>query len=384
MSDGAPMGAIEKRRRVRRLAVIWPGLGVAAIVMLAVAFRVFYENSRRPSSDFMTFRASGVALLNGSDLYGITPPQIFANLNPPFATLLFVPLAAMPVSAALVCWGAFIVACLLGAAVVMTRTLRQPFLLIAPLVVLFHPTIVAVAVGQMGIPLLLVLTLAWSADRRQAARLTGLAIGVAVALKMFMAVILVSLCIRRQWRTLAWSAAGAGIATAIGLLLVGLDGYRGWLGALQTPHVIEFPSNASLLGLFRRRVADPWLANALWMIAATILGLATVALLWRVRDDTDRSWGIASAAAILLSPLGWIYYFPILTPALVALWTRGSRIARLALVLLMVPVIQSQPFAAEWLTGTLVVSLIACAAGSPPARQQPQGVSTISHEINLC
>ena len=197
----------------------------------------------------------------------------------------------------------------------------------------------------MGIPLLLVLTLAWSADRRQAARLAGLAIGLAVALKVFMAVILVSLCIRRQWRTLAWSAAGAGIATAVGLR-ARRRRRLSWMapGALQSATDDRVSVERLAPGICSVGASPIHRLSTcyLWMMAATIVGLATVALLWRVRDDTDRSWGDCGGGGHLAFPLGWIYYFPILTPALVALWTRGSRIALSSRSsLLMVPVLQS-------------------------------------------
>jgi hypothetical protein len=98
-----------------------------------------------------------------------------------------------------------------------------------------------------------------------------------------------------------------------------------WIGRGAPPHTVEFPLNASVLGLIRRNVADPGLANAIWLGGAMALGVVVVALLGRVRDDVDRSWGIALAAGLLLSPLGWICYFPILMPPLLALRRRGSR-----------------------------------------------------------
>jgi glycosyl transferase family 87 len=336
---------------------------VSAALILFVLGAFYVSIGRAPTSDFMTFRAAGAALLRGGDIYAVIPPQDAPNLNPPFAALLFVPLAAVSISAALAIWASCIVACLAGAAAVISRTLRQPFTVVASVAAVLHPTLVAVAIGQMGIPLLLILTVAWAAHRRQVARLTGLAIGLAVALKIFVAVLLVSLCIRREWRALAWAVVAAGVAVAVGAMVVGLDAYRGWFLALGAPHDIAFPLNGSLLGLIHRSVADPGFANVIWLGAAMALGVVVVALLWRVRDDPDRSWGIALAAALLLSPLGWIYYFPILIPPLLALSTRGSRPAFVALMLLVPPVVVFPGLAGEWLTGTLIVSIAVCATG---------------------
>jgi hypothetical protein len=346
-------------------------LGWVSVVCVVIAVAGFFITlGSAPESDFMTFRASGAALLSGGDLYAVIPPQQVPNLNPPFTALLFVPLAAVSPLTAMVIWESFIVACLVVAIALIGWTLRQPFLATAPLVVLSHPTLAAVAIGQMGIPLLVVLTVAWTADRRKTVRLAGLAIGLAVALKLFVAVLLVALCLRREWRTLAWATIGGGITAVLGVLAAGIDGYRGWFQtlALRAPHFVEFPLNASLPGLVHRNVADPGLANGIWLMSAIVLGLVVVALLWRVRDDVDRSWGIALTAGLLLSPLGWMYYFPILIPALIALWARGSRMALLALLLFIPPVTRS----GEWLTITLLVSLAACAIGMRASR----GVAT--------
>ena len=86
--------------------------------------------------------------------------------------------------------------------------------------------------------------------------------------------------------------------------------------------------NVSLLGLIQRSLSSSaWLqhpiANApslitpLWIAAAATLAAAT---LWRVKSvtDADRQVLLVTTAALLISPLAWVYYLWFLIPPITA------------------------------------------------------------------
>jgi hypothetical protein len=59
-------------------------------------------------------------------------------------------------------------------------------------------------------------------------------------------------------------------------------------------------------------VVVPWLVRPVWLAAAAVVGLAS---LWRAHKpshdgagEIDRTFLLFSLAALLASPLGWIYY----------------------------------------------------------------------------
>jgi hypothetical protein len=92
-----------------------------------------------------------------------------------------------------------------------------------------------------------------------------------------------------------------------------------------TPTLRKRPLDASLLG-----VADRFdLPSAIPLVGA---GLVLVVAWWRLRrvTDVDREWAIVLTAMLIVTPLGWVYYWliPALPVALVlARPTRGQRVA---------------------------------------------------------
>jgi hypothetical protein len=91
---------------------------------------------------------------------------------------------------------------------------------------------------------------------------------------------------------------------------------------------IEHYLNGSLLGWLQRSLAaGPWryavvadrpdLVLPLWLGLAGAVGVLT---LWRVGRlrSVDRQWLLVTTAALLVSPLGWLYYFWLLLPPLTA------------------------------------------------------------------
>ena len=83
------------------------------------------------------------------------------------------------------------------------------------------------------------------------------------------------------------------------------------------------------------RLADP--PAALGWLLQGVAALLGAALILRARDDTaarDRTVGALLLLGLLGSPLGWLYYTPLLLPALLpalASWPRLGRGARAAL-----------------------------------------------------
>jgi hypothetical protein len=65
---------------------------------------------------------------------------------------------------------------------------------------------------------------------------------------------------------------------------------------------------------------------ASWIAVALVAG-TTAWRIWpgaRGDNDVDRTFALLLVAALLVSPLGWIYYLPLATPPLLALAHRGA------------------------------------------------------------
>jgi len=90
---------------------------------------------------------------------------------------------------------------------------------------------------------------------------------------------------------------------AIGIAAFGLEPLRLWVEALRSVQWTAAPMNASIEGWVARVSASqsiPGLAVAFVVLALVLAALRNVP----VRD----AWTLLVATAILVSPLGWIYY----------------------------------------------------------------------------
>jgi len=274
--------------------------------------------------DFTIFHRSSVAWLN----HGVVYPPDSRNLNPPAITLAMAPLGWLSIGDAAVVWWAISLASLAGAMWIMYRTVpdTRP-VLIGSLILITEAGFANVRLGQVGFVVLLLLTLAWAADRRERAR-AGAWLGAAVYMKPFLLILPCYLAWRRAWRALAACGATVAVLTAVGLAAGGTTVYHQWLAALRDPPDPSNDLNGSLLGFIERlfepqvgfqplTVLSPRAVIVLWIaIAAALLWLAYRRISREGNKDT--AWAALIVWSILASPLGWVYYLSIAVPPLVA------------------------------------------------------------------
>lgn len=309
---------------------------VTALVGLVVAFKLASVIIAGASitTDLAAYTAAAGRLLHGEPIYtlpivqGGNPPNY---LYPPLIALLFTLLGPYPLAWWI--WALFSLACWGGAIAVLLGELRLPLgqrlgergwpLLIAALLV-FPPVSAHLIWGQVGLPILLCLSLSWRDLRRGQEGRAGMLLGLAIAIKLYPALICLPLLIRRRWH--AFAAAG-------GLASILVAGSFAWVGVEQTVfYVREMLPAASDHG-----VGDPgnyalreFLGGQLGFVLITFVVLTPLALLAR-RAPLHSSLALGITAVLLLSPVVWAHYFVLaLLPWLEAL----SQASRATLVLL--------------------------------------------------
>ena len=324
--------------------------GVLLAVLLGFALTyyvglVWSVSGRARSVDFVQFFVSARAVVEGRNLYqpltmrdiGMAPPPgrgpdepLHPNLNPPFLAVVLAPASSLGLEASYAAWAALSLFCALASCwgMVRTRSARaggEVGLLWFWLAILaYYPTYTAVMLGQVTFVLMLVLVGAWHAARSGRHRTAGLLLGLAVNLKLFVALLPVYLVWQRRWKAVGWTAlSAAGIALAT-LPFVGFAAYREYVRLLPTVDWYSSNWNASYASVFTRVLGGsenrpfvdaPALANAAVALcsAGTLAGLAW--LTRPVRESRqlvcfDLGFGLTMIAMLLLSPLGWMYYFP--------------------------------------------------------------------------
>src|SRR5262249_14362281 len=163
-------------------------------------------------------------LLHGANPYmPITSCGVLRNLpHPPAALALLAPFVVLPVQLGALLWDVLALAALATGVVVLVHELGlhpSPLRLAAllGLVIFFPPLLNALLEAQISPLLFLLCTLAWRWTRRQRSVAAGSVVGLAAALRLFPALILLYHAIRRDWRALA--AAGVTFVLSSALLL---------------------------------------------------------------------------------------------------------------------------------------------------------------------
>jgi alpha-1,2-mannosyltransferase len=304
-------------------------------------------SSMRVHVDFDSFWLSARALLEGGDIYDTGARLV--NLNPPVWTVLISPLGLMEAIDAYRLFVLLSVLIVLGylAWTAEELGLRPVWAVVgAGLLLLSSPLISTLALGQVYPVLALGLVAAWILDRRENRRLSGVALGLVVALKPSMAPVLLWPLVRRRWDAFAAACVSGLAATLVGLVVAGPAATWRYVGVLNEGSAAAYWDNASIPAAMARFFTEhPYGQNAAtlpWMVyVGYAIGIAVVVVTAaRIRGGGEAGLWALVAASLLASPIAWHNYLVLLAPGVLLLLARG-RIS-LALFLLALQAIPAQ------------------------------------------
>lgn len=211
--------------------------------------------------------------------------------------------------------------------------------------------------GQLNLVLLLLITLCWVAWRSGRINLAGASIGLAAALKLFPAFLLLFFVIRRQWQAVISAGIVFVALNVVAGMVFGWECFYTYVVEVM-PNVSNFRDtwpNASLMGLWsklfnatRGDVEPIWqspLAAQLALFASSAVVVALTA--WRIRQaggrrQTDVAFALCAIAMLLVSPVVWDHYFLLLILPLAILWKSvGPSMGKRALVLLAIAMLMT-------------------------------------------
>lgn len=301
------------------------GLTALAIVWAAVVIPV----GTHKGGDFTPELAQSDRLLQGLPLYDRHPS--LGAWWPPFATLLLVPFAlvarATSLTVAKALWATFCAACVIWSVARAGRAWGWAPAVIGSAVVVaaIQNSFQHLQITTVLLPLVVAAALALQQGRDDRA---GAALGAATAVKAFPALLLAYLAYRRRWRALLIGTAVAGALTVGAMLPYGPVGavaaVRDWL--------VSSAQGTGVAGLHMQKLAR--LGYALGgplpvIVAAELFILCAVAYALRGPSSPDDALADVAAitlVAVLISPIGWYYYFGLLLPAWIAV-LRGPVVA---------------------------------------------------------
>lgn len=219
-------------------------------------------------------------------------------------------------------------------------------------------------VGSQSPLVALLLTWAWWRLRSEDDALGGIALGLAITLKLFPWVIVASLVLHRRK-----AAAAAVIATSIltlgGLGLPGVD-----LGdAARAVSSANLSQSAELNSSASRFVGELIDIEALTLMMAGVVLAVGIFVGVRVPDH-DRGWHAMTAFALAASPLIWRHYMLALIPAL--LWLAGRSRCGLTMAALGAAwFVAPWPQAVVWFAVPLCLVVAAAVLSHSPQHEAP-------------
>ena len=282
-------------------------------------------------ADFDTFWRSAVAFLEGRDVYD-TGARL-ENLNPPFWILLISPFGLLEPLLAYRIFALITLVITVGYLAWMAGEvrLRTPWAVVGAVMLLFSsPLLATLALGQIYPILALGLVAAWVAQRRDKRVLSGISLGLVVALKPSLVPVLLWPLVRLRWETFGAALASGAAATLVGVVVMGPGATLDWLRLLSSRSPSPYWDNASLPGaaarLFTENEYSAHVATLPWTIpVAYVLGIGAIAITTAsaARQGSEVALWALVAASLLASPIAWHNYLVLLGPGILLLLAQG-------------------------------------------------------------
>jgi hypothetical protein len=280
---------------MRRVAAI-VGLGVLPVAAVALMFVVGLSDDSLSADFHHEIYPQAKEMLDGLNPYPPADfdPTVAPNfIWPPLVAYLAAPLTVLPLGAADVVMLLLGLACMAGAVwIVGLRDWR-----VYGALALWPQVTGEMRVSHLTAPICLLLALAWRTRDRTAQ--PGLALGLATALKFFVWPLGVWLAATHRYRATFVAIGVAAASLLLVLPYVSLDHYARSL--MQLGRGFDQDSYTVFGLLVQSGTSETTARVAMW-----IAGLALLAGTWRYRSFT-----LAVAAALTLSPIVWLDYFAV-------------------------------------------------------------------------
>ena len=307
-------------------AAVYAVLGVelAAVIAFAATYNAI---------DFHIYMWGGQAVLHDTRLYLVLAYGHWFTYSP-FAAVVFVPMAALPLAAARVLWDLASVAALAYSLALILklagwRTSRLTVAGVTAAAIVLDPVYQTLFLGQINLILLaLILTDVWRVSR---GRNAGLGVGIAAAIKLTPAIFIVFFLLARKTKS-AFIAAGTFIGCGlIGLIIAPGASKLYWEHLFYDTKRVGAPyiSNQSPYAAAIRIAGGAAHIGAWWTVIPLALGATGVAaaVLLARRGDWLGATAVTGTAGLLVSPISWAHHWVWILPALVVLVRARHRVA---------------------------------------------------------
>ncbi|WP_157574266.1 glycosyltransferase family 87 protein [Nocardia jejuensis] len=323
-----------------------PRIPIAVGILLAVALTLLFSQLNG-FLDLQVYRVVTQAWLHGGELYGPTlPVRGHTDLPftyPPFAALLMIPLAVVPLwlaeflvtASSLGCLGLTIWLVLSRVRPDLDPSRKATFTATAlALLLAIEPVRITMWFGQINLVLMAAVALDCLTEKPRWPR--GLLIGAAAVVKLTPAAFVLFFLIRKDWKAAGIAAATSAGVVLSGFLLFPTESRQYWLHAVTDTSRIGSPDyvgNQSIKGMIFRLGLPHSAATAIWLVLSVAVVAVGAALMHHLvsaaqtpRPDSAIPPASAfpvvallvnAAVLLLVSPVSWTHHWVWAAPALV-------------------------------------------------------------------
>lgn len=296
---------------------MWTATLLATVWFLRVSYRI----------DLDVYRIAVETWVHGGDIYGRLPETgvglSLPFIYPPIAAILLIPLWPIPF------WLASVVLTLTTITLVATTlglTLkslgRSPkWMVILPAVLFLEPVRATIGYGQVNVILLAMV----AADclLRSTRWPRGLLLGLAAAIKLTPAALVLFFLLRRDFRAAATAALSFLAATTVGFVVAPHASLRYWTDTIfHTDDKVGtfYIANQSIHGVLIRLGLGTlgWLPLAIAVVVCAVSAMR--------HAPPVLAFGVNALAMLLLSPISWSQHWVWCLPMLLALAVAGHRV----------------------------------------------------------
>jgi alpha-1,2-mannosyltransferase len=270
---------------------------------------VIFFSLRSGMADFRVFRQAGRDVLDGRSPYpdlhaaAIAVGQVF--VYPPVTAFAMAPFSLLPFTAAAALYALLVVAAVLLTLWVLGVRDQRCYAFA------FLPGSVLSVVGSGALSAFLALGLALAWRFRDRLSVTVPVVALAIVAKLLLWPLLVWLLATRRWAAASGAALAGAVLTASTWAAIGFDGLSAFPRLLSRIARLEQTDGYSLVALGHASGLGIAGARAAAALIGVALLVATVLVARRPLGD-QRSFIIAIAASLALSPVVWLHYFVLL------------------------------------------------------------------------
>ena len=288
-----------------------------------------------PNADYYTYYHSAELIIAGKSIYS------WHNMQSPTTCLIFVPFALLPLRVSALLWTVFTIICYFWMGIIILRaykiSLSVPWgILLFGLALSWYPFLIHISVGQLNIPISLLIILAWAWLRKKQDLGAGFLLGIACFIKLFPGIFLVYLLLRRKWKALICMI----ITILGGFILTGLiTGFKEifyffskvvtqdssiWIAypfnlSLGSTIQILFLGSSQVIPIIHSKLIATILLFLIDFGLLVLLICQIIKLPVNPLGD-DLAYNTVIIVMLLLSPITWQHIYPILLIILVLLF----------------------------------------------------------------